>query len=79
MTLEESTKRAKKLHVKQKDLDPGSGGIGWTLGCKGCESIAGDHTTQLAHSEDCRLRVIEKTTSNPMTAARIKVTRLRED
>ena len=42
-------------------------------------SISGNYKTQLAHSEDCRLRVIDKTKSNPVTAARIKATRLRED
>ena len=40
-TLEETTKPVKKLYVKAKDLDPVVGGIGWTPGCKGCESIAG--------------------------------------
>ena len=40
-TLEETTKLVKKLYVKAKDLDPAAGGIGWTVGCKGCESIAG--------------------------------------
>ena len=72
VTLEETMRVQKKFYVKQKDLDPAANGIGWTPGCKGCESIAGKHTTQLAHNEDCRLRVIEKTRSNPVTAARIK-------
>ena len=79
MTLEESSKRAQTLYVKLKYLDPGGGGMGWALGCKGCASIVGKHATQLAHSEECRLRVIEKTKSNPVIAARIKATRLRED
>ena len=78
VTLEESLKRAKKFYVKQKDLDPGGCGMGWTPGCRGCASIAVKHATQLAHSEECSLRVIEKTKSNPVTAARIKAARLRE-
>ena len=75
MTLEETTKPANKFYVKAKDLDPAGGGIGWTPGCKGCESIAGSYKTQVAHSEGCRLRVINETKSNPVTAARVKAAR----
>ena len=39
MTLEEQLKKAKQFYVKQKDLDPAQDGLGWTPGCKGCESI----------------------------------------
>ena len=63
--------------MKQKDLDPSLSGMGWALGCKGCASIAGKYATQLAHSEECRLRVMEKTRSHPVTAARIKASELR--
>ena len=65
MTVEEKAKKAKQFYVKQKDLDPAQSGLGWTPGCKGCESIAGKHATQLAHNDECRLRVIGKTRSNP--------------
>ena len=78
MTAEEKLKKAKQFYVKKKDLDPAQDGLGWTPGCKGCESIAGKHTTQLAHSDECRLRVIEKTKSNPVTAARLKASEQRE-
>ena len=78
VTLEEKLRKAKQFYVKQKDLDPAQSGLGWTPGCKGCESIAGKHATQLAHNDECRLRVIEKTNSNPVTAARIKASELRE-
>ena len=78
VTLEEKLKKAKQFYVKQKDLDPAQSGLGWTPGCKGCESIAGKHATQLAHSDECRLRVIEKTRSDPVTSARIKASVLRE-
>ena len=78
VTLEEKLKKAKQFYVKQKDLDPAQAGLGWTPGCKGCESIAGKHPTQVAHSDECRLRVIEKTKSNPVTAARLKASELRE-
>ena len=61
VTLEEKLKIAKQFYVKKKDLDPAQNGLGWTPGCKGCESIAGGHATQLAHNNECRLRVIEKT------------------
>ena len=72
MTLEEKLKTAKRFYVKKKDLDPTQDGLGWTPGCKGCESIANKHATQLAHNDDCRLRVMEGTKSNPVTAARMK-------
>ena len=49
------------------------------LGCKGCESIAGSYKAGVAHSEGCRLRVINETKSNPVTAARVKAARGRED
>ena len=75
MTLEETTKPAKQFYVKTKDLAPARGGIGWTPGCKGCESIAGSCNTQVAHSEGSRLRVIHETKSNPVTAARVQAAR----
>ena len=78
MTVEEKLKKAKQFYVEQKDLDPAQAGLGWTPGCKGCESIARKHATQLAHNDECRLRVIEKTKSNPVTAARLKASELRE-
>ena len=75
--MEEKLKKAKQFHVKKKDLDPAQDGFGWTPGCKGCESLARG-TTQLAHNDECRLRVIEKTKSNPVTAARVKASEQRE-
>ena len=80
MTVEGKLKKAKQCYVKKKkkDLDPAQNGLGWTPGCKGCESIAGKHQTQLAHSDACRRRVIEKTKSNPVTAARSKASEQRE-
>ena len=77
VSLEEKLRTAKQFYVKQKDVDPAQEGLGWTPGCKGCESIAGGHATQLAHSDECRLRVIEKTKSNPVTAARIQMSEAR--
>ena len=49
-TLVEATKPVKKFYVKTKDLDPAAGGIGWTAGRKGCESISGGYRTQVAHN-----------------------------
>ena len=65
--------------MKTRDLDPAAGGMGWTPGCKGCESISRGVKTQVAHSDECRARVIERTGSRPEIAARIKATRERED
>ena len=76
--VEEKLKKAKQFYVKKKDLDHAQDGLGWTPGCRGCESIAGKHATQLAHSDECGLRVIEKTKSNPVTAARVKASEQRE-
>ncbi len=78
VALEERLKKAKQFYVKKKDLDPAQDGLGWTPGCKGCESIVGKLPTQLAHSDECRLRVIEGTRSNPVTAARIRASEERE-
>ena len=79
VTLGGNDEGAEEVLCETKGLRPAANGIGWTPGCKGCDSISGKHTTQLAHNEDCRLGVIEKTKSNPVTAARINSTRLRED
>ena len=73
--VEEPMKVVQRFYVETRGLDPSGGGIGWTAGCKGCESISRGDRTQLAHSKDCRMRVIEKTASNPTTAARLKATR----
>ena len=78
VTLEEQLKKAKQFYVKQKDLDPALSGLGWTPGCKGCKSIAGEYATQLAHSDECRLKAMEQMKSNPVTAARIKASEIRE-
>ena len=77
MSVEGKLKKAKQFYVKRKDLDPAQSGLGWTPGCRGCESLA-SATTQLAHNDECRLRVIEKTKSNPVTAARVKASEQRE-
>ena len=39
-TMEEPMKVVKRFYVKTRGLDPSGGGIGWTAGCKGCESIS---------------------------------------
>ena len=71
-TLEEPMKVVKRFYAKTRNLDPSGGRIGWTAGCKGCEPISRGNVSQVAHSENCRMRVIEKTASNPTTVARLR-------
>ena len=77
MEIAERVKEIRMFYVKVRDVDPAEGGIGFTDGCKGCIAITmGKQKT--AHGENCRLRVIEKSSSKPEVAARVKESRARE-
>ena len=71
-TLEEPIKAVRRLSVKVSDLDPASGGIGFTEGCKGCISIISGATTKQSHDERCRIRLIAKASVDHSVAARVE-------
>ena len=50
---EEPIKRIRNFYVTSKDVDPESGGFGFTEGCKGCSAII-NGKRPVAHSHECR-------------------------
>ena len=54
-----------------KDVDPKYNGIGFTEGCKGCQAIV-NGKPPVAHSQECRLRLMEQAPNNEKIAARVK-------
>ena len=75
--VEEPVTTVRQFYVKATDVDPSSGGLGFMPGCPGCKAIINGKKS-VAHSETCRLRVMEQASSKPSVAARIKVTRARD-
>ena len=56
---EEPIERIRIFYVTAKDVDPNSGGLGFTDGCKGCRAII-NRRNPVAHSPECRLKVMEQ-------------------
>ena len=56
--MEEPVEKIRNFYVTAKDVDPRFSGVGFTEGCKGCRAIV-NGKTPVAHSHDCRLRVME--------------------
>ena len=54
-------------------MDPKFEGVGFTEGCKGCRAIV-NGKRPVAHSQECRLRVMEQAPSNERIAARVRQT-----
>ena len=53
-------------------MDLAGGGIGFTDGCKGCKAIIYGKA-RVVHDNNCKHRVVETASTNPMVAARVKV------
>ena len=64
-------KSVRSFYVKPYDLDPSDGGIGYTDGCPGCQSIIYGRYPRQAHSTKCRHRVIKTAATNQDVAARV--------
>ena len=60
-----------------KDVDPKFGGFGFTEGCKGCRAIV-NGKNPVAHSHDCRLKIMEQAPNNDKIAARVKRTMVKD-
>ena len=71
--MEEPVEKIRNFYVTAKDVDPRHSGVGFTEGCKGCRAIV-NGKTPVAHSHDCRLRVMEQAPNNDKIAARLKRT-----
>ena len=69
--MEEPVEKIRNFFVTAKDVDPRFSGVGFTEGCKGCRAIV-NGKTPVAHSRDCRLRVMEQAPKNDKIAARLK-------
>ena len=54
-------------------MDPNSGGLGFTDGRKGCRAII-NRKNPVAHSPECRLKVMEQAPNNDKIAARLRRT-----
>ena len=53
-------------------MDPAGGGIGFADGCKGYKAVIYGKA-RVVHDNNCRHRVVETGSTNPMVAARVKV------
>ena len=76
--MEEPTRDVRRFYVKTKDLDPASGGMGFTEGCTGRTAIILNES-RVTHDDKCRLRVMDKASVDPPVAARVNVAGARED
>ena len=70
---EEPIERIRNFYVTAEDVDPNSGGLGFTDGCKGCRAII-NGKNPVARSPECRLKVMEQAPNNDKIAARVKRT-----
>ena len=70
---EEPIERIRNFYVTSKDVDHNSGGLVFTDGCKGCRAII-NNKNPVAHSPECRLKVMEQAPNNEKIAARVKRT-----
>ena len=68
---EEPIKKLRNFYVYSGDVDLAAGGFGFTPGCDGCKAIVNGKRS-LAHSETCKLKVMQQASSNPKIAARVK-------
>ena len=68
---EDPIERARTFAVTSKDVDPASGGFGFTAGCKGCSAII-NGKRPVAHSHECRSKVMEQAPNDAKIAARVK-------
>ena len=69
--MEEPIVATRSFYVTAKDVDPKYNGIGFTEGCKGCQAIV-NGKSPVAHSKECRLRLMEQAPNNEKIAARVK-------
>ena len=70
---EEPIERIRNFYVTQKDVDPESGGFGFTDGSKGCSAIT-NGKRPVAHSHECRLKIMEQAPNSAKIAASVKRT-----
>ena len=75
---EDMQKDLRGFYVKDYDLDPAKGGIGFTEGCKGCLTLMFGGS-RVAHENHCRLKIIRRAATDPKIAARVKTTIDREN
>ena len=80
LMLEEPVKKVRHVYVKKKDVDPAAKGIGFTPGCLGCIGIINwmPGGRSVTHSEDCRLRTMERAETDSSVAARVQATQARD-
>ena len=69
--MEEPVEKIRNFYVTAKDVAPSRMGVGFTDGCKGCRAIV-NGKNPVAHSDDCRLRVMAEAPNNDKIAARVK-------
>lgn len=70
---EEPSTRTRNFYVHSGDVDPAAGGFEFISGCKGCSAII-NGKRPVAHSSECRLRVMQQAPNSPKIAARVKRT-----
>ena len=68
----------RSFYVRAKDVDPMSGGLGFTVGCPGCKAIINGAPRSIAHNESCRLRVMARAPTDGPVALRVRVSRERD-
>ena len=69
--MEEPIEKIRNFYVTAKDVDPKFNGFGFTEGCKGCRAIV-NGKPPVAHSSECRLRIMEQAPNSEKIAARVK-------
>ena len=69
--MEEPIEKVRNFYVTAKDVDPKFNGFGFTEGCKGCRAIV-NGKPPVAHSSECRLRIMEQAPNSEKIAARVK-------
>ena len=69
--MEEPVEKIRNFYVTAKDVDPKFNGFGFTEGCKGCRAIV-NGKPPVAHSSECRLRIMEQAPNSEKIAARVK-------
>ena len=69
------------FEIRQRDLDPAMGGIGWTEGCPTCEGASryGWREKKGHHSAACRVRVEAHLNSSESGKARLELAKKRMD
>ena len=73
------SRAARIFEIRQKDLDPAMGGIGWTEDCRACDRARkhGWNERKCPHSAGCRNRVEDMLKQSPQGKSRLELARKR--